>query len=424
MAQDERLYKIINAKILHDHELLENDYLWFQNGKIVDGKQTFFEQRREPDQVIDAQGCIVAPGFLDIQINGSYGIDFADHDGSEEKLKQDIATVAKGLLQDGCTSFCPTVVTSKPEVYSKATGKCKNQFGNLGCPCGRTIHISGKKGAHDVNVIQSAHNGIVDFDDAYGPELKRGSDAVCIMTVAPEMNGVLDAMPELIKRGITVSLGHSAAQIEAAEAGVAKGACLMTHLFNAMLPFHQRDPGMVGILGATDLPPPEQPDRHPLPSSTSTNRHQPDPRPFYGVICDGIHVHPNSVRIAYYSHPRGCVLVTDALSAAGLPHGTYQLGGRDVEVRHGGAYIKGTNTLAGSTVTIDHAVRNFWKFTRCTKVEALEAATLHPAQSLGIQNRKGTFTPGANADLVFLDDNLNLKRVFVRGDEVVLTKKR
>lgn len=128
MAQDEKLYKIVNAKILHKHELLENDYLWFQNGKIVDPKQTFFEQRREPDHVIDAQGCIVAPGFLDIQINGSYGIDFADHDGPEEKLKQDIDSVAKGILQDGCTSFCPTVVTSKPEVYSKVIFKLRFLF--------------------------------------------------------------------------------------------------------------------------------------------------------------------------------------------------------------------------------------------------------------------------------------------------------
>jgi N-acetylglucosamine-6-phosphate deacetylase len=93
-----------------------------------------------------------------------------------------------------------------------------------------------KKGAHDSNVIRSAPNGIKDFDDAYGPELKHGGEAVCIMTVAPEIDGVLDAMPHLIKRGITVSLGHSAAHVKAAEAGVAKGACLMTHLFNAMLP--------------------------------------------------------------------------------------------------------------------------------------------------------------------------------------------
>ncbi|KAI8335481.1 hypothetical protein BC941DRAFT_430446 [Chlamydoabsidia padenii] len=431
MKRDNKLYKIINAKLLQDHQLVENDYLWFQNGKIVDGKRVFFEQEIEPDEVIDAQGGIVAPGFLDIQINGSYGIDFADHEGSDEKLEKDIAIVAKGLLQDGCTSFCPTVVTSKPEVYSKVLPFLKRRPGNastnseiLGAHVEGPFISKEKKGAHDDNVIQTAPNGIKDFDKAYGPELKRGGETVCIMTVAPEIEGVLDAMPDLIKRGITVSLGHSAAHVKAAEAGVAKGACLMTHLFNAMLPFHQRDPGMVGILGATDLPKPAQPDRHPLPSLTSPDRQLPDPRPFYGIICDGIHVHPNSVRIAYYSHPRGCILVTDALSAAGLPHGTYQLGGQEVEVRHGGAYVKGTDTLAGSTITIDQCVRNFWKFTRCSRVEALEAATLHPAQALGIADRKGTFVSGADADLVFLDDDLNLKRVFVRGEEVVLTKKR
>jgi N-acetylglucosamine-6-phosphate deacetylase len=121
MKENNKLYKIINAKLLRDHQLVENDYLWFQNGKFVDGKRVFFEQALEPDEVIDADGAVVAPGFLDLQINGSYGIDFADHEGSDEKLQKDIDTVAKGLLQDGCTSFCPTVVTSKPEVYSKAS---------------------------------------------------------------------------------------------------------------------------------------------------------------------------------------------------------------------------------------------------------------------------------------------------------------
>ncbi|KAG1078548.1 hypothetical protein G6F42_024212 [Rhizopus arrhizus] len=140
--------------------------------------------------------------------------------------------------------------------------------------------------------------------------------------------------------------------------------------------------------------------------------------------CWGFLLIPNSVRIAYYSHPRGCVLVTDALSAAGLPRGTYQLGGRDVEVRGvSGAYVKGTNTLAGSTVTIDHCVRNFKKFTRCSAVEALEAATLHPAQALGIQAIKGTLNPGSDADLVFLDDDLHIQKVFVRGEEVELKER-
>jgi N-acetylglucosamine-6-phosphate deacetylase len=178
------------------------------------------------------------------------------------------------------------------------------------------------------------------------------------------------------------------------------------------------------VLGAADLPIPDSPQRHPESSKTSPDRNKPDPRPFYGIIADGVHVHPNSVRIAYYSHPSGIVLVTDTLSAMGLPKGNYVLGGSEVEVDDkGGAYIKGTNTLAGSTITIDECIRNFQKFTNCSTVEAIEAATLHPARLLGIDDRKGTLNVGGDADLVFLDDSegeLHVKRVFVAGEEVEL----
>ncbi|KAI9485470.1 MAG: hypothetical protein EXX96DRAFT_9598 [Benjaminiella poitrasii] len=429
---EQKPIKIINGRILRNHQLVENSYIWIdKEGKIMDGFHSFFDNQQGPEDVtvIDAKGAIISPGFIDLQINGSFGIDFSDYEGSEEKLAADIAIVAKGLLQNGCTAFCPTVVTSAPKVYSKVLPLLRHRPGDarkgaeiLGAHCEGPFISTEKKGAHDQMVIQTAKEGIAALDKAYGPELLKGGETVRIMTVAPEIEGVLEVIPELIKRNITVSIGHSAATIDQAEQGVVAGATFMTHLFNAMRPFHQRDPGMVGILGASDLPEPLQPDRHPLP--TSSTLYKRDPRPFYGVICDGVHVHPNSVRIAYYSHPRGCVLVTDALSAAGLPRGIYQLGGRDVEVRGvSGAYVKGTNTLAGSTVTIDHCVRNFKQFTRCTVIEALEAATLHPAQALGIQKTKGTLDPGADADLVFLDDDLHIQRVFVRGVEVELKNK-
>ncbi|KAI8967293.1 hypothetical protein BDF20DRAFT_908495 [Mycotypha africana] len=399
-----KITKIINARILRDHEIVNDSYLWIQDGKIIDAFNSFFKYNREPDEIIDAQGAIVAPGFIDLQINGAFGIDFSDYKDPESKLKKDIATVLP-LLQ-----YRP--------------GDAKEGAEILGAHCEGPFISTEKKGAHNQTVIQNAKDGIDALDKAYGPELKKGGKAVRIMTVAPEIEGILDVIPQLVDRDITVSIGHSAATISQAEEGVKAGATFMTHLFNAMRPFHQRDPGMVGILGASDLPEPKQPERHPLPSTTSPCREKTDPRPFYGIICDGVHVHPNSVRIAYYSHPSGCVLVTDALSAAGLPAGIHRLGGRDVEVRGvSGAYIKGTNTLAGSTISIDHCVRNFKKFTRCTNVEALEAATLHPAQCLGIQDRKGTLNPGADADMVFLDDDLNLKRVFVRGVEVELKER-
>jgi len=160
-----------------------------------------------------------------------------------------------------------------------------------------------------------------------------------------------------------------------------------------MQPFHHRDPGLVGLLGSVHN------------------------RPFYSIIVDGVHSHPTSVNITYKSHPKGIVLITDAIEAMGLPPGHYKLGTMDVNItKEGTAYISGTDTLAGSVVTMDLAVRNFKKSTSCSTIEALEAATLHPAQVLGIQNKKGTLDVGADADFVLLDDSLNVQSTYINGE--------
>lgn len=125
--QTGKITKIINGRLLRNHEIVENSYLYIQNGKIIDAFHSFFDEHREPDQIIDAKGAIISPGFIDLQINGAFGIDFSDYEGPEEKLAKDIATVANGLLQNGCTAFCPTVVTSAPEVYSKVKKKRKKK---------------------------------------------------------------------------------------------------------------------------------------------------------------------------------------------------------------------------------------------------------------------------------------------------------
>ncbi|KAJ2584204.1 N-acetyl-glucosamine-6-phosphate deacetylase, partial [Coemansia sp. RSA 1836] len=174
---------------------------------------------------------------------------------------------------------------------------------------------------------------------------------------------------------------------------LAGGASMITHLFNAMHPFHQRDPGVIGLLGAAGA------------------------RPFYGIICDGVHVHPHSVMIAYRAHPDGACLVTDAMAAQSLPDGVYKLGEMNVDVHGGNVYIQGTNTIAGAVVTLAECVRNFARFTGASVVEALESATLHPAQMLGIAARKGVLAHGADADIVVLDHDLHVQRVFVAGEE-------
>lgn len=166
------------------------------------------------------------------------------------------------------------------------------------------------------------------------------------------------------------------------------------------MPFHHRDPGIVGLLTSYDIPKPI----------------------FYGLIADGIHTHPTATRIAHRSHPNGLVLVTDAIAALGLPPGLHKLGPMQVEINHEKATLKGTNTLAGSIASMDVCIQRFRKMSGCSAVEALEGATLHPAQVLGIEQRKGTLNYKSDADLVFLDEDLNVHATFIAGEPVWLHK--
>ncbi|KAJ2010359.1 N-acetyl-glucosamine-6-phosphate deacetylase [Coemansia sp. S680] len=278
-----------------------------------------------------------------------------------------------------------------------------------------------KKGAHEVSCLRAAPNGLADFDECYGLENLR--NYVTYMTVAPEVDGVLDVIPRLISEcQIGISQGHSVATNEIARRAHISGARMITHLFNAMTDFHHRDPGIVGLLSASSGSECLKLDANgvPLPERASAE----SAAIFYGLICDGIHVHPNAVKIAYNSHPAGAVLVSDAMGAMGLPDGHYKLGNMpvvvgpmtDVEGCPRAALIQGTGTLAGSIVTLIECVRNFRAFTQCSIVEAVEAATLHPAQMLGIERKKGTLDFGADADIIFLSDDLYVQKVFVRGE--------
>jgi N-acetylglucosamine-6-phosphate deacetylase len=161
-----------------------------------------------------------------------------------------------------------------------------------------------------------------------------------------------------------------------------------------MGPFHHRDPGLIGLLGLTHK------------------------RPFYGLILDGVHSHHTSARIIRTCHPEGLVLVTDGMAGTGLPPGEYDLAGRAVVVTKDGAFIKGTNTIAGSNVTLDSCVRTLIEYTGCSVVDALEGATLHPAQVLGIHTHKGTLAFGADADVVLLDEQLRVQRTYIGGELV------
>ncbi|KAJ1658556.1 N-acetyl-glucosamine-6-phosphate deacetylase [Dispira simplex] len=391
------LTKIYNGRILRNHRLVENDTLWIENGKIKDGADVFWGERRLPDREIDARGGIVCPGFIDLQINGAFGFDFSE---PSPTYIDDLTRVSRGLLKHGCTAYCPTLVSSRPEVYHQLLpllgprpGSLTNGAEILGAHVEGPFICPEKRGAHETATLRTASAEMEDIKACYGSEGL--AQAVKVITMAPEVPGVLECIPYLVKMGIVVSEGHSNATTDQAEEAVRQGARLMTHLYNAMPQFHHRDPGLVGLLGSSVTP-----------------------RPYYGIICDGIHVHPNSVKVAYDAHPQGAIVVTDAMAALGLDPGMYTLGKIQVEKLTDRVNVAGTDTLAGNVFTIHGSVRNFLKFTGCSVEEALEAATLHPAQALGIAHRKGTLQPGADADILFLSDDLSIQRMFISGEEV------
>ncbi|XP_030745528.1 N-acetylglucosamine-6-phosphate deacetylase [Sitophilus oryzae] len=393
MAKDDnKIQQFINCKILRDHKIIQED-IWVRNGKIIDPEKVFYDEKVSSDYKIDCEGNIIAPGFIELQINGGYGFDFAFKDNSQEGIDM----VSKKILQHGVTSYCPTLVTSPVEIYHEVLPRLSYRKGG---PEGATIlgaHVEGpfiskdKKGAHPEYCIRDYDDGISVLEEVYG-----SLENIKIITLAPEYKNSSSVIRELRKRNITVSLGHSTADLLTGESAVEDGANLMTHLFNAMLPFHHRDPGLVGLLASDKI---------------SEERNI-----FFGIISDGIHTHPAALRIAYRVHPKGLIIVTDAISAFGLNEGEHKIGQLDVEIRDNKAFVAGTNTLCGSIASMIDCVKNFMKATDCSMEYALEAASLHPAQVLGIDDKKGTLNYGADADFVMLSENLDIVSTWIAGE--------
>lgn len=385
-----------NCFILRNGKILQDD-IWTRNGKIINPEPIFFDERTCADVRYDCGGALIAPGFIDVQINGGFGVDFSQDD---DNIEAGLEIVAKGILAYGTTSFCPTLVTSSPEFYNKVIGKMKRTPGSAKGAEILGVHVEGpfintnKKGAHDLKYIKKFDKGFTSIEEVYGPHWKN----ISMITLAPELENSPEVIKNLTDNGVTVSLGHSMGSLTDGEQAVRNGASFITHLFNAMLPFHHRDPGLIGLLASSKIP------------SNKTV--------YYGIIADGIHTHPAALRIAYKTHPAGLVLVSDAMGALGLKPGIYKLGEQECDVKETCAVIAGTNTLCGSIATMDKCVRHFKEATGCSLVEALEAATLHPASSMGIANRKGSLLFGCDADLVFLDKELKVLSTWIASEKV------
>jgi N-acetylglucosamine-6-phosphate deacetylase len=340
-------------------------------------------------RIIDFSDAILTPGLVDIHIHGAAGHDVMEGDADS------LAAIERLLARHGVTSYCPTTVTAPLnetlaalEKLAKAVESAKTiTHADRAQPLG--IHLEGpflshaRPGVHPPVSLQPASERV------FAPMWEAAVGQVAILTIAPELGGALALIAEAAQRGVCVSIGHTNADSDEAKAGIKAGARHVTHAFNAMRRMEHRDPGVLGVVLTDD-------------SITAD------------IIVDGLHVEPEVVDL--FLRTKGldrAVLISDALSATGMPDGTYRLGMFEVQVRDGRCESHGK--LAGSVLTLDQAIGNVMRFARLSFQDGLRLATLNPARVLGIENRKGVLKPGADADIAVFTPEGTVRQTIVRG---------
>jgi N-acetylglucosamine-6-phosphate deacetylase len=333
--------------------------------------------------IIQAEGLTVAPGLIDIHVHGAVGYDTMD------ATPEAIQAMARFFASHGVTSFLATTMTADRQATLAAI---RNVASCLGPVAGGAevlgLHLEGpyvndaQAGAQRVAAIRPAEREEYEALFEAGP--------VRLITLAPEVQGNRELIPFAMARGAAVAIGHSQASYEEVLEAVALGLSQATHTFNGMPPLHHRQPGPVGAVLSCDA-----------------LRAQ--------VIVDLVHIHPAVVKLIVRAKGvERTILVTDAMRAAGLSDGTYDLGGQAVMVKGGEARLA-SGRLAGSTLTLDRAVRNAMAAAGLTLPQALQMATLTPAQSLGLAKRKGSLEAGKDADIILLDEELEVVLTMVGG---------
>jgi N-acetylglucosamine-6-phosphate deacetylase len=387
---------VLSADHLFTPEKEIHDPLLF----IEDGMISSISCRAEQElpanaKVFDARkdfgGEILAPGFIDIHLHGGAGLDVMS--ASPSGLPQ----LNRFLATHGVTGYFPTTVAAPLDqtcaalarladaIEAKHDSSTSSNKAPQAEPLG--IHLEGpflshkRRGVHPPEYLVEPTIAI--FERLW--QAARGH--VRMMTIAPELPGAIEVIAEAAHRNVLVSIGHSDATLEAARAAVRAGARHATHTFNAMRPLDHRDPGILGeVLTNKDLS--------------------------ADIIADGIHTAPEIVQLFLQAKGRECaVLITDAMAAAGMPDGTYQLGPITVEVKNGRCTTQGR--LAGSVLTMDLAVRNVVQFTEWNLRDAVRAATLNAAMAANLA--QGKLSPGAEANITVLNSAGEVRKTIARG---------
>jgi N-acetylglucosamine-6-phosphate deacetylase len=358
------------------------------DGSTVRGQVTFADRITALDPASDAGDDYILPGFVDLQVNGSQGIDVMN--ASADAL----ATLSRHLAREGTTAWMPTAVTAPIEKIAKVHESIATAFENsrrdesdaaaiLG------MHLEGpfisplRLGAHPTLNLEP-------LGDAF--ERVLAMSALRLITLASELPGGLDAIRRLIARNVVVSIGHTNATLDEANAGIDAGARMFTHLFNAMRPLNHRDPGVIAAALA--------------PTAALA-----------GIIPDAVHVHPAILRLAFAARGRsGLILVTDKVALAQTSGSEKKVGRARATIRDGAARLD-DGTLAGSIISMLDGVRVMVEKADVRIGDAAVMAATNPAKLIG-SNDRGLIQVGARADLILLSRSLKLKSVFIAGHEI------
>ena len=340
--------------------------------------------------LLDAQGRIAAPGFIDVHIQGAGGADVLD--GTVEALK----AISQTCARFGTTSFLATTVYKMDGTneHLSLTAECAGR--DLGGANLVGIHLEGP-------FISANKRGMIQPGCICPPSgevlneiLELTGDKLKMMTIAPEVSGSIEIIRRLVDSNIVASFAHSEANYEQTLAGIKAGISHVTHLFNAMSPLHHRSPGpLVAIFESEEI--------------TAQ------------LIADGVHIHPSVLKLTFeILGPNRIVLITDGMQAMGLPDGKYIYNGVEYESKNGAARYK-DGTLIGTALGLSELLKRLIGFTNCGLDVAVRTVTENPAKVWGIDDRKGSIAVGKDADLVLLDDDLSVQATIV-GGKIVFEK--
>lgn len=376
------------AGLLTPLDRIEAPVLVVDGALIVDVRSRTASEIPPNCQVIDLGDGVLAPGLVDIHIHGGAGRDVMENDSGA------LAAIGQLIARHGVTAYLPTTVTAPVDATLRSLehlaavieGGVENGNHLVARPLG--IHLEGPFISHARRGVHPAANLLQPSIPVFDRFWQAARGHIRMMTIAPELPGAPELIAEATRRGVCISLGHSDADLQTTEAAVKLGARHATHTFNAMRPLGHRDPGIVGAVLT-------------------------DQRISADIIADGIHLDPVIVKL--FLQMKGdaqSVLITDGTSATGMPDGRYRLGGLEIEVRDGKCLSDGK--LAGSVLTMDRALQNTMAFGDCTLQQAVRAATVNAARAANL-DCAGAIRPGADADLVVLGPNGEVRNTIIAG---------